>query len=244
MANQSQALAYISLRLIQGTVYLQSRLAINLHPYEHATQLEQIMENTTKRIHPMMAAAAASVIIVSLTGAAAITGLLPTSKSAPEALPLAATSPYNVQQPGTQQPGMQVPNGYIVQNGQLVPASAMQQQLVPAMVPAMVPANQLAYAQPVAQQQPTVIIKEKPVVRVVEKTRVVHAAPKQVRYEEPRYAQQAPAQQPNYVGIGTGAVIGGLIGNQIGGGNGKKLATVAGVIGGGMLGNEIANRNR
>jgi uncharacterized protein YcfJ len=39
-------------------------------------------------------------------------------------------------------------------------------------------------------------------------------------------------------------VLGGLIGNQIGGGNGKKLATLAGVIGGGMLGNEIANRNR
>jgi len=201
------------------------------------------MENTTNRIHPMMAAAAASVIIVSLTGAAAITGLLPTSKSAPEPMPLAATSPYNLQQPGMQQPGLQVPNGYMVQNGQLVPVSASQQQLVPAMVPAMVPANQLAYAQPVAQQQPTVIVKEKPVVRVVEKTRVVHAAPKQVRYEQPRYSEPAPAQ-PNYVGIGTGAVIGGLIGNQIGGGNGKKLATVAGVIGGGMIGNEIANRNR
>lgn len=203
------------------------------------------MENTTNRIHPMMAAAAASVIIVSLTGAAAITGLLPSSKSAPEPRPLAATSPYNLQQPGMQQPGLQVPNGYMVQNGQLVPVAANQQQLVPAMVPAMVPANQLAYAQPVAQQQqqPTVIIKEKPVVRVVEKTRVVHAAPKPVRYEQPRYAEPAPAQ-PNYVGIGTGAVIGGLIGNQIGGGNGKKLATVAGVIGGGMLGNEIANRNR
>jgi len=202
------------------------------------------MENTTNRIHPMMAAAAASVIIVSLTGAAAITGLLPSSKSAPEPMPLAATSPYNLQQPGMQQPGLQVPNGYMVQNGQLVPVAANQQQLVPAMVPAMVPANQLAYAQPVAQQQPpTVIIKEKPVVRVVEKTRVVHAAPKPVRYEQPRYAEPAPTQ-PNYVGIGTGAVIGGLIGNQIGGGNGKKLATVAGVIGGGMLGNEIANRNR
>lgn len=193
---------------------------------------------TTNRIHPVMAAAAASVIIVSLTGAAAITGLLPTSKSAPDTMPLAATSPYNMQQPG-----MQAPNGYMVQNGQLVPVSAVQQQLVPAMVPAMVPANQLAYAQPMPQQQPTVIIKEKPVVRVVEKTRVVHAAPKQVRYEEPRYAQPAPAQ-PNYVGIGTGAVIGGLIGNQVGGGNGKKLATVAGVIGGGIIGNEIANRNR
>lgn len=189
---------------------------------------------TTNRIHPLMAAAAASVVIVSLTGAAAITGLLPTSRSAPDAMPLAATSQY----------GMQVPNGYMVQNGQLVPVANNQQQLVPAMVPAMVPAQQVAYAQPVVQQQPTVIIKEKPVVRVIEKTRVVHAAPKPVRYEEPRYSQPAPAPaQPNYVGIGTGAVIGGLIGNQIGGGNGKKLATVAGVIGGGMLGNEIANRN-
>jgi len=194
---------------------------------------------TTNRIHPLMAAAAASVVIVSLTGAAAITGLLPNSKSAAEpAMPLAATSQY-----AAPQAGMQVPNGYMVQNGQLVPVSAVQQQLVPAMVPAMVPAQQVAYAQPAAQ--PTVIVKEKPVVKVVEKTRVVHAAPKQVRYEEPRYAQPAPAPaQPNYVGIGTGAVIGGLIGNQIGGGNGKKLATVAGVIGGGIIGNEVANRNR
>jgi uncharacterized protein YcfJ len=44
------------------------------------------------------------------------------------------------------------------------------------------------------------------------------------------------------VGIGAGAVIGGLLGNQVGGGNGKKLATVAGIIGGGYLGNEVANR--
>lgn len=197
---------------------------------------------TSTRIHPLMAAAAASVIIVSLTGAAAITGLLPTSKSAAEpAMPLAAASPYAMPQSG-----MQAPAGYVAQPGQ-VAAGAPAQQLVPAMVPAMVPAQQVAYVQPAPQPQPqpTVIVKEKPVVKVVEKTRVVHAAPQPVRYEEPRYAQPAPAPaQPNYVGIGTGAVIGGLIGNQIGGGNGKKLATVAGVIGGGMIGNEIANRNR
>lgn len=197
---------------------------------------------TTNRIHPLMAAAAASVIIVSLTGAAAITGLLPTSKSAPEpAMPLAAASPYAMPQAG-----MQVPAGYVAQPGQMAQVAANGQQLVPAMVPAMVPAHQVAYAQPVAQvqPQPTVIVKEKPVVKVVEKTRVVHAKPQPVRYEEPRYSQPAPAPaQPNYVGIGTGTVIGGLIGNQIGGGNGKKLATVAGVIGGGIIGNEIANRN-
>ncbi|HBZ06902.1 MAG TPA: hypothetical protein DEP03_11170, partial [Massilia sp.] len=71
-----------------------------------------------------------------------------------------------------------------------------------------------------------------------------------VRYAEPVYRAAPPAptpapvqQGPNYVGVATGAVIGGLIGNQVGGGNGKKLATLAGVIGGGYVGNEIAKRN-
>ena len=204
---------------------------------------------TTNRIHPLMAAAAASVIVVSLTGAAAITGLLPTSNSAPEpSMPLAAASPYAMPQAG-----MQAPAGYVAQPGQMMPVAANGQQLVPAMVPAMVPAQQVAYAQPVAQPQPqpTVIIQEKPIVKVVEKTRVVHAKPRpapqktRVVYRDaPNYRAPVQASQPNYVGIGAGAVIGGLIGNQIGGGNGKKLATVAGVIGGGMLGNEIANRNK
>jgi uncharacterized protein YcfJ len=30
----------------------------------------------------------------------------------------------------------------------------------------------------------------------------------------------------------------------VGSGNGRKLATVAGMIGGGMLGNQIANQNQ
>jgi uncharacterized protein YcfJ len=38
-------------------------------------------------------------------------------------------------------------------------------------------------------------------------------------------------------------VVGGLLGNQVGGGNGKTLATIAGAVGGGFLGNEIAKRN-
>ena len=48
---------------------------------------------TATRIHPLMAAAAVSVVIVSLAGTAAITGLLPNSRAtvapAPSALPLA-----------------------------------------------------------------------------------------------------------------------------------------------------------
>lgn len=40
---------------------------------------------------------------------------------------------------------------------------------------------------------------------------------------------QRNSRDPNRItGTATGAVIGGLLGNQVGGGNGKKLATVAG----------------
>jgi outer membrane lipoprotein SlyB len=41
------------------------------------------------------------------------------------------------------------------------------------------------------------------------------------------------------VGIVGGAVVGGLLGNQVGHGNGKKLATVGGAVAGGFAGNEV-----
>jgi len=41
------------------------------------------------------------------------------------------------------------------------------------------------------------------------------------------------------VGIVGGAVVGGLLGNQIGGGTGKTIATVGGAVAGGFAGNEV-----
>jgi len=43
-------------------------------------------------------------------------------------------------------------------------------------------------------------------------------------------------------GIVGGAVVGGLLGNQIGGGTGKTLATAGGAVAGGMVGNEVQKR--
>ena len=54
----------------------------------------------------------------------------------------------------------------------------------------------------------------------------------------------APVAHNSPVGIGVGAVVGGLLGNQVGDGNGKTLATIAGAVGGGYLGNEIAKKNQ
>ena len=57
-------------------------------------------------------------------------------------------------------------------------------------------------------------------------------------------AQHKPVAQNSPVGIGVGALIGGVIGNQFGSGSGKTLATVAGAIGGGYVGNEVAKKNQ
>ncbi|NHZ98149.1 glycine zipper 2TM domain-containing protein [Massilia sp. CCM 8734] len=193
--------------------------------------MEQV--NTLSRIHPLMAAAALSVIAVSVAGTAAITGLLPSSKADSSV----ATAPQALVAPQA----LAAPVAPAVLVAQPAPTA---QQLADAQ---MLVAK---YSPPVAQAQPEPErVYQKPAVK-----KVVHRAPQHTRVaqrQEPTYraqpAYREPVQQasgPNYVGIGTGAVIGGLIGNQIGGGKGKKIATVAGVIGGGFLGNEIANRNK
>ena len=59
--------------------------------------------------------------------------------------------------------------------------------------------------------------------------------------------QQVQVRQPERFGdkdgMVAGALIGGLLGNQVGGGNGKKAATVAGVVGGGYAGRQIDRRH-
>jgi len=198
---------------------------------------------TTNRIHPLMAAAAVSLIVVSLAGTAAITGMLPSSHGAPEApLATAQTVPANAALAQAALPG--VPASYTpamqpAQGAYAQPVQAAYVQPAPLAQAQPMPAN---YAQPAPVVIEKTIIKEvpaKPVHKTVHHT--TYARNDAPAYYEP--ARRAPAQ-PNYVAIGTGAVVGGLIGNQVGGGNGRKLATVAGIIGGGFLGNQIANQNR
>lgn len=45
--------------------------------------------------------------------------------------------------------------------------------------------------------------------------------------------------QGSGLGAAGGAVLGGLLGNQIGGGSGKQIATVAGAVGGAVVGNQV-----
>ncbi len=58
--------------------------------------------------------------------------------------------------------------------------------------------------------------------------------------------QQENTSGGNSIGLGTvaGAVIGGVVGNQIGAGRGKTVATVAGAAGGAYVGHELEKGNR
>ena len=63
--------------------------------------------------------------------------------------------------------------------------------------------------------------------------------PRQV-CEDVTVTRQKPVKDQHQIaGTAIGAVVGGLLGNQVGGGTGKKIATVAGVVGGGYAGNKV-----
>lgn len=144
--------------------------------------------NSPTRLHPLFAVAAVSVIVVSLLGAAALTGILPSSRAD---VPTALTASEQAQ---LEQPS--------------------------------------ANAAPKKHQN-------RPVTQVASASNVPAQAPVQ---QAP--AQSEPAKKNSAVGIGIGAVVGGLLGNQVGSGDGKTLATVAGAVGGAYVGNEIAKKNQ
>jgi outer membrane lipoprotein SlyB len=46
------------------------------------------------------------------------------------------------------------------------------------------------------------------------------------------------------MGAGAGALLGGILGHQVGGGTGRKVATVAGAVGGAVVGNQVEGNMR
>ncbi len=66
--------------------------------------------------------------------------------------------------------------------------------------------------------------------------------PRQECHEEVVTHQQQPKDEHRVAGTLIGAVVGGVLGNQVGGGNGKKIATVVGAGAGGYAGNQVQDR--
>jgi uncharacterized protein YcfJ len=168
------------------------------------------MDTTTasNRIHPLMAAAAASVTLASLVGAAAIVGLLPNSHGA------AVTNP----------------TAEMTSSGDV----PLAQQSAP------VPREIVRYKTVVHHEYP----RRHETAYNADRAQLAQADQSRDYRQAPTYQQPAPVAQNSPLGIGIGALLGGLVGSHVGGGNGRTLAAIAGAVGGGYVGNEIAKRNQ
>lgn len=74
--------------------------------------------------------------------------------------------------------------------------------------------------------------------RIYETVRV--AAPQRECFDEPVYRRSG---NDSYTSIIGGGIIGGVLGNQIGGGSGKDIATIAGTVLGGSIGRDLTRSN-
>jgi outer membrane lipoprotein SlyB len=176
------------------------------------------MENST-RLHPLLTAAAISVTVFSAVGVASLTGLVPNSIGSAKEVSL----PTEVAKPV--EPAISHP----------VPAPA-----------------------PVAPKPVKKTVAKKPVEPVVYR-------------DFPETVAQAPVAQPTppqpvvqpglagtvqgvrevtqkgdhtLIGPAAGGVLGAVLGNQFGNGNGKKIMTVVGAAGGALAGREIEKQAR
>lgn len=163
------------------------------------------------RTHPLMLLAAAAVVLFCMVGTAAIMGWLPSS--------VGSSADRQLTEADRQALASTLPQG------SPAPLEAPPQAYAPAPAPV-----QQAVAAPVA-------------------TPVKDSKPTQVAANERDWCSncgnvesvRTVTQRAEGSGLGAagGAVIGGLLGNQVGGGNGRTLATAAGAIGGAVVGNQV-----
>ncbi len=180
------------------------------------------MNNSTpqNKLHPLMTVAAVSVILASGVGIATMTGLLP-----------------HQQTPISSQPPIAI----------TAPPSA----------PALVPAATSTIATVVKVPEPVKPVVKKMAAQIHHKA-VTHktiAHTENQAVSEDHYNAPPPVcmdcgtvlavqpmiseSKPSGIGAVGGAILGGVIGHQFGGGDGKKAMTAAGVVGGAMAGNQI-----
>jgi len=194
--------------------------------------------------HPLLLIAALAVVLFCLVGTAAIMGWIPSSiggnssrqLSEADRAALAATLP-----PAAQTAPAMPATG--------VDPLAAQDTMAPAVPSAPAyPAQQLAqgYAPaPAANLAPAPAPAPAPVSHPKADSKPLQVA----AADTPKWcgncgnieSVRAIKQRAQGSGLGAagGAVVGGLLGNQIGGGHGRQLATVAGAIGGAVVGNQV-----
>lgn len=186
------------------------------------------MDQNSRRLHPLVATAAVSVILFSLVGIAGLMGWLPISTSAPESEMTLLNPPEEAIAPASEPPAPVIKPAARAETPPkprktASASSAVSPQKTAEVAPEVVP-------EPVAQPAPVA-----PVAPVCGNCGVVE-------FIETR--NKEGAQGPGVLGAVVGGVAGGLLGNQVGSGTGKKLATAAGAVGGALAGRRIEQSRR
>lgn len=171
--------------------------------------------NNSNRLHPLVAAAAIAVLLVSLVGVAAMTGLLPSSNSSSRDSKEVAALEREAE------------------------LKAAEEKAAAAEAEAKAASEKAAQLRKEEDRRRATAAKVDDRAKQTAQAPICHNCG---RVESIRTVQTAA--QPSGVGVVGGAVVGGLLGNQVGGGSGRTLATVAGAVGGGYAGNEIEKRTR
>ncbi|NNG23617.1 glycine zipper 2TM domain-containing protein [Telluria aromaticivorans] len=200
------------------------------------------------RLHPMMILAALAVLLFCLVGTAAILGWIPSSIGGTanrqlddaDRLALASTLPQGAQPAPmvVAAPSQQLAPGYV----QAPPAPSNYQPQ--AYAPAPAPTYPAAQALAAAPAPAAVRVYDEPVSKPAKKAVQVAAADNGRNWcsncgnvESVRTIKQRA--QGSGLGAAGGAVLGGLLGNQVGSGSGRTIATAAGAIGGAVVGNQV-----
>ena len=204
------------------------------------------------RLHPLLSAAAISVMIFSLVAIGAITGVLPHSFAtrSPEAIPAAVVPAVSAV------PAVPVAQAPAVPAPEIAPEAAPAPKPVKKHVVRHTPAAQPApvqVAQATAQATPAPAVASSPAPVPVYgpvheySPAQVAAAPRQVCndcgvIDNLREVEVKGKATP--LGMIAGGVAGALLGNQFGRGTGKTVMTVAGAAGGAFAGNVVEKKVR
>lgn len=181
------------------------------------------MSEPTSKTSPFVIAASIAVIVASIVGVGAMTGLIPSRDAKTEAPP-EASAPT--------EPGKTAGE-----------ATALPQT-------AMTPQTDAAAERPAAKPKPEAksarkAAAEKPIARMA----AAEDSPKNAQapvcancgvIAAIRTVEQAG--EGSGLGAIAGGVVGGLLGHQIGGGSGKDIATIAGAVGGGYAGHQVEKK--
>jgi outer membrane lipoprotein SlyB len=183
------------------------------YPFHYFKKTKELsMTTTTKSLHPLVLAAAVAVLLFCGVGTAALMGWLPSSQG--DSQPLAAsTSAEQMANLQANQPQTNLQPAGAQPLAALPPQQQQQQQPV---------------RQPQQQPQQQYAAAPAPAPQVCGNCGVIEAI-----HEVNTRAEGSG------VGAAGGAVVGGLLGNQVGGGHGRQLATVLGAVGGAVAGNQI-----